>query len=201
MRWKRGCQSLNSSLLSYSYPYEKQLITVNHVVSMVTSTDFGLLYYHILSLHQHYNMNIRILYNRTVLLVSPQSKHGNQPKTWDGSVAFQPNLHQVPASTHHQTPRRWLEWHQGSSPVEIQPVVGLEISTFGDVFLPTIHGNISVILDCPEELTRNSPPQSLIDALQCGWTLPGNVDHLSSRKRGLEDNYADPKTTFVWVPC
>ena len=98
MRWKRGCQSLNSSLLSYSYPYEKQLITVNHVVSMVTSTDFGLLYYHILSLHQHYNMNIRILYNRTVLLVSPQSKHGNQPKTWDGSVAFQPNLHQVPAS-------------------------------------------------------------------------------------------------------
>ena len=92
------------------------------------------------------------------MLVSPQSKHGNQPKTWDGSVAFQPNLHQVPASTHHQTPRRWLEWHQGSSPVEIQPVVGLEISTFGDVFLPTIHGNISVILDCPEELTRNFPP-------------------------------------------
>ena len=87
VRWKRGCQSLNSSLLSYSYPYEKPLITVNHVVSMVTSTDFGLLYYHILSLHQHYNMNIRILYKSLVGFPSVKTWQPTKNMGWECSIS------------------------------------------------------------------------------------------------------------------
>lgn len=129
---------------------------------MVTSTDFGLLYYHILSLHQHYNMNIRILYNSLVGFPSVKTWQPTKNMGWECSISTKsspgPSFN---ASSNAQAlvgmaPGFKSCGDSASRRTGNQHVWGCFPSNY--FFLPTIHGNISVILDCPEELTRNFPP-------------------------------------------
>lgn len=158
-------------------PMKKPLITVNHFVSMVTSTDFGLLYYHYTS--TSYNINIRVLYYSLVGFPSVKTWQPTNNMGWECSLSTEiftrSQLQRIkrPGAGWNGT-RVQVLWRFSHSSDRKSGRLGM--------FFPTMRGNIVVILDCPEEY-------------RCFVVI--------FPKRGLEDNFADPKTTFFrfGVPC